>query len=325
MSVQLTPAAQNKLNTVRDLFTSCQKQIAAALPRHMTAERMARIAFSACQRQPKLMECTPQSLALSVINASELGCEPGLNGEAYLVPYKTTCQLIIGYKGLMKLARNSGMVKSFQVAIVREGDKFEYERGSSRYLKHVENGDNGDAPITHVWAGAMVEGEFEFEVMTIAQIEKIRKRSRASSDGPWVTDYEEMCKKTVIRRFCKLLPQSPELARAVALDEHAEAGLPQTSDLVDLGTAEELEPTSTGAGAQIEQKLASKGKTKPDTTSRPACPPYDNVDAVTKALSELPEHQQEAYQRFFNASKSEGNDSAHAHESAWLTATGMGC
>lgn len=326
---QLSPVAQNKLNTVRDLFLSCQKQIAAALPRHMTAERMARIAFSAAQRNPILLECTPQSLALSVINASELGCEPGLSGESYLVPYKNTkkgvyeCQLIVGFKGMMKLARNSGMVKSFRVGVVREGDKFHYQRGANQDIDHRPADDNEDSPITHVWAGAMVEGEFEFEVMTIGQINKIKARSRSANNGPWVTDYEEMCKKTVLRRFCKMLPQSPELAKAVSLDEQAEAGLPQASEIVDLGAAEEVDPNTTGAGAAIEQKLADKGK-------KTAQPPVEAESTVipefgdTNAIAALPKAQAEIYEAEFNKARSEGGEPQDAHMTAWIIATGEG-
>lgn len=237
----LSPVASTKLNTVRDLITKCNSQIQAALPKHMTAERMARIAFSACQRQPKLLDCTPQSLALSIINAAELGIEPNLIGEAYLVPYGTTCTLIPGYKGLIKLARNSGMITGFQVGVVRKGDTFDYERGSHKFLKHVEKLDNDKAEITHFWAGATVDGEFEFDVMTKAQVDKVRSKSRAGSNGPWVDHYEEMGKKTVLKRFLKIQPASAEMHKAIALDERADAGLPQGSDLVDLGNAEEVD------------------------------------------------------------------------------------
>lgn len=296
----LAPAAQNKLTSVKDLIMKCRPQIEAALPRHMTAERLARIAFSACQRMPKLLDCSQQSLALSIINAAELGCEPGLTGESYLVPYGNTCQLIIGYKGLMKLARNSGMVKSFQVAIVREGDEFSYERGSNKFLKHKEAPDNEESPITHVWAGAIVEGEFEFDVMTINQINKVRSRSRAKDSGPWVTDYEEMCKKTVIRRFCKLLPASPELSKAVTLDERADAGLPQSSDLVDLGPAEEVDPNETGAGASVMAKLTGgkKGKNAPEAELHI---PGSQSDEFAVIMGGWSVEQQDAYEAAFKA------------------------
>src|SRR5690606_14773510 len=223
-----TAVAVQKLNSVKDLLAKLQPQIAAALPKHMTPERMARIAFTAIQRQPLLLECTQQSLALAVINAGELGLEPNLLGEAYLVPYKDKqkqyqCQLIPGYKGLMKLARNSGLVKSFQVALVREGDFFEYEYGTNYHLVHKPKEDNADAPITHGWAGAIIDGKFEFTIMTKAELDKVKSTSKATSEyAPWAVHTDEMYKKTALRRFCKIQPASAEMARAVDLDERAD-------------------------------------------------------------------------------------------------------
>lgn len=306
-----TAIATKKLEDVRALITRCEKQMAAALPKHMTPERMARVAFSACQRQPKLLDCTPQSLALSIINAAELGIEPNLIGEAYLVPYGNTCTLIPGYKGLMKLARNSGLVTGFQVGVVREGDDFDYERGSNKFLKHKEKPDNDEAPITHFWCGATVDGVFEFEVMTAAQVQKIRKKSKAGNSGPWVDHPEEMGKKTVIRRFCKLLPaDSDKLHRAVALDERADAGLPQASDLVDLGVAEEVNPNDTGAGAKAKAKL---GIAKTPVEAPPARPSaeFDNW------YGSLAEDAQGAYTAVYESERNNGASVDDSHATAF--------
>lgn len=314
MSTQL---ATQKLNDVRGLLQSCQKQIAAALPKHMTPERMARIAFTAVQRQPLLLECTQQSLALAVINAAELGLEPNLLGEAYLVPYrdkdkKYQCQLIPGYKGLMKLARNSGMVKSFQVAIVREGDFFEYEYGSNHHLKHVPKEDNDSAPITHVWAGAIVDGTFEFTVMTKKELDKVRSTSKAKGDfSPWATHPEEMYKKTALRRFCKTQPASAELSRAVDLDERAEAGLPQGNDMVDLGIAEEVEAARP---ASMEDKTKARlGISDP----APATIPAMDSDAWLGVFNGLPEAKQKQYEAAVSAALADGLARDDAHETAY--------
>lgn len=228
-----------QLVAVRGLLDKITPQIAAALPKHMTPERMARIAFSAMQRQPLLLECTPQSLALCVITASELGLEPNMIGHAYLVPYrnnktgKTDAQLILGYKGLIDLARRSGALSTISVACVHERDKFEYELGLEPRLKHRPYMDGDRGNVTLVYAVARLkDGGYQFEVMSRAEIEQVRKKSKAGSSGPWVEHWDEMAKKTVLRRLCKLLPSSIELARAVAMDEATDAGVAAHTDIV---------------------------------------------------------------------------------------------
>ena len=241
MSTPNTAVAKRneQLVAVRGLLDKITPQIAAALPKHMTPERMARIAFSAMQRQPLLLECTPQSLALCVITASELGLEPNMIGHAYLVPYrnnktgKTDAQLILGYKGLIDLARRSGALSTISVACVHERDKFEYELGLEPRLKHRPYMDGERGNVTLVYAVARLkDGGYQFEVMSRAEIEQVRKKSKAGSSGPWVEHWDEMAKKTVLRRLCKLLPSSIELARAVAMDEATDAGVAAHTDIV---------------------------------------------------------------------------------------------
>lgn len=311
----LPVAAQEKLKSVRALIDQCIPQIQAALPQGMMAEQLARIAFSACQRNKALLDCSQNSLALAVINCAELGIKPNIIGEAYIVPYGTTATLIPGYKGLMKLARNSGMVTGFQVGVVREGDTFEYERGTNKFLKHIDSGDNEDAPITHFWAGATVDGVFEFEVMTKKQVDKVRASSKAGSSGPWKDHYEEMGKKTVIRRLCKLLPaDSDKLHKAVALDERGDAGLPQTNDLVDLGVAEEVNPNDTGAGAKAKAKLGiSKNDTPPGAQYVAAVPDRD-AEGFSDWHNSLPEDRRNVYDAIYEAERNEGKSKDDSHE-----------
>jgi len=257
---QLTPRANQAVATVQQILTENLPKIKSVLPAHMDARRLARVALTTCERTPALLECSASSLALSFINAAELGLEPGITGEAYMVPYGKTCTLIIGYKGMMKLARNTGVVKNFQVGVVREGDEIYWERGKEPTLRHVEKLDNDKAEITHFWASALVEGDFVFDIMTKAQVDAIKRRSRSGNSGPWSTDYEEMGKKTVIRRLWKMLPISTDgeaarkLAKAVVLDENADANLPQHNDFVDLGAAEEVAPS---AADKVREKLGS--------------------------------------------------------------------
>lgn len=224
-------------------------QIKAALPKHMTAERMARVALTETRKTPALGKCDPRTFIGAVIQLSQLGLEPGgALGHAYLIPFGNTkqgttdVQIIIGYRGMIDLARRSGQIASIQAVIVRDGDDFDVEFGLTPGLKHRPLFDD-DKPMTFVYAVAVFkDGGRQFEVMTRGQVEKVRKQSRASSSGPWVTHFEEMAKKTVIRRLFKYLPVSIELQRAVVLDERGDAGLSQVVDdmgAID-GTATEI-------------------------------------------------------------------------------------
>lgn len=220
-----------------------KNQLAAALPRHMTADRMIRIVTTEIRKNPDLAGCNQQSFVGSVVQCSQLGLEPGSAlGHAYLLPFKKRekdrqtgqwrdagmdVQLIIGYRGMIDLARRSGQIVSLSARVVRADDEFSFEYGLDENLIH-RPGDNEDAAITHVYAVARLkDGGTQFEVMTAKQVEKVKAQSKASSNGPWVTHWEEMAKKTVIRRLFKYLPVSIEMQKAVVLDEKAESDVDQ--------------------------------------------------------------------------------------------------
>ena len=108
-----------------------KKQIAAALPKNITPERLTRVVLSAVQRTPKLLECEPKSFLSCVMACAALGLEPdGLLGQAYLIPFGSTCTLVPGYQGLMRLARQSGEIASIDAHPVRHGDDFSYRYGA---------------------------------------------------------------------------------------------------------------------------------------------------------------------------------------------------
>lgn len=238
VSLQKTSEVQN-LTTLKDLLTRYKEQIAMALPRHLTPERMIRVALTAVSRSQKLQECNPATVAGCVVQASILGLEPdGVLGEAYLVPFYNRkangnkggmeCQLIPGYQGLLKLVRNTGELKMIDVQEVCENDEFDFEKGMEPYLRHKPaSGDRGK--VIKYWAGAVLtNGGKQFEVMSVEDIEQHRdKFSKAKDFGPWKDSPEWMFKKTVLRKLVKLLPKSAQAQLAVALDERAEAGIPQ--------------------------------------------------------------------------------------------------
>lgn len=243
---QIVPKDQ-QFDNVRKFITSpkAMEAIAMALPKHMTPDKMARVVITAITRTPKLLECTPQSIMRAVIEASQLGLMPdGVLGHGYILPYKTTAVFIPGYKGLLDLARRSGEISWVQAHVVYENDKFAYGYGMNPTLSHVPARSIGEEPGPMKAAYGVAKfktGEVQFEVMHKDEIEAIRRRSRAANDGPWVTDYDEMARKTVIRRLCKFLPMNPEYQLMVARDEYAEAGVlgkyididPETGEVTD--------------------------------------------------------------------------------------------
>jgi recombination protein RecT len=274
-------APRQRIDNLRGLLDKMKPQLALALPAHMKADRMARIALTACLRIPKLLEADPTSFAGAMLTCAQIGLEPD-GREAHIIPFWNTkrrtfeVQVIPDYKGLAKLARQSGEIKSLDWREVRRGDNFSYRYGTGATLTHVpvdepahiRNGDKWDEarPVTHCYALAVLSsGETVFEVMRVEDIEWHRDRySRASGDGPWVTDFPAMGAKTCFRKLSKKLPASTDLRRAVELDERAEAGQPQ--DLGDVFTAS-LEDSAPG-GSEEKPKgalddLADKMEGKP--------------------------------------------------------------
>lgn len=185
----------------------------------VTAERVARLALAAINNNTDLSRCDPRTVLYSVLVAARLGLEPdGVLGLAYLVPYGGKCQLLIGYRGLMDLARRSGLVRKIESRVVYAGDVFEREEGLTPKLRHVP-GDEETA-WTHVYAIATLsDGSTQHEVMTRRQVMKI-----ATGTGPWKQHETEMARKAVIRRLCKSLPLSVEMTAATQLLAGDEAG-----------------------------------------------------------------------------------------------------
>lgn len=223
------PALRDRVSTIRQLMETNKAAFVAALPRHMNADRLIRVALTSFNLTPKLLDCTPRSLLGAVIQCAQLGLEPGVLGHAYLIPYGKDVQLVIGYKGLIQLSRRSGEISTIAAHEVCAKDRFSYEYGLAPKLTHVPSEDADRGAITHFYAVVRLkDGGAQFEVMTKAQVDGHRDRySRAAKQGPWVTEYPEMGKKTVLRRVLKLSPSSIEIQHAVELDERAELQLPQ--------------------------------------------------------------------------------------------------
>lgn len=205
--------------TVSDLIEQLRPQIERALPNTMSADRFARIVLTTLRTSPNLAKCDPHSLMAACMLSAQLGLEPGPLGHAYFVPYGKEVTFIIGYRGMLDLARRSGEIKSIEAREVCANDKFDYAFGLEPKLTHVPaTGERGE-PTHYYGIAKFADGSYYFEVLSKQDVDSYRKRSRASDKGPWHTDYSAMARKTVIRRMAPYLPLSPDAARAVASDE----------------------------------------------------------------------------------------------------------
>lgn len=208
------------------LSPAFKNQMAMALPKTLTADRLTRIVMTEFRKTPALLRCDQQSLFGAVLQCAALGLEPGSAlGHCYLLPYGKTCQLIIGYRGMIDLARRSGQIVSLSAYVVHEADDFHYELGLHPDIRHTPSPSADRGPVIYVYAVAVLkDGGVQFEVMSRAEVESVRSRSKAGKSGPWVSDWDAMAKKTVIRRLFKYLPVSIEAVRATEIDERTDRG-----------------------------------------------------------------------------------------------------
>ena len=238
-----------KKGTFAYLLNQSRASIEAVIPRHLSAERLMKIARVAWGRSTKLQECTAQSLITCVMEAAELGLDvSGTLGTAYLVPFKNhgkyEATLIIGYRGLIELARRSGMIQSVETRAVFHGEKFEMTHGMNPSLRHEPDID--EKPEVKKFRGCYMvarlkDGGTHVEWMNKAEIDGIRAMSKAGQFGPWKDHYIEMAKKTVLRRGFKMLPMSPEMVSAFTHSDDVEF----PGEIIDV-TATVVEPGQAG-------------------------------------------------------------------------------
>jgi recombination protein RecT len=267
---KIVPFAQ-KVKNVRDLLLKSKPQIEMALPKHVSIDRMLRVAMTAIQRNPKLLECTQVSLLASIMQSAQLGLETdGVLGEAHLVPFGKQVQFIPGYKGLMKLARNSREISTIFASEVYQKDLFSFAYGLDPKLDHIPNNQEDPGPIIAFYAvSKLKDGGSQFVVMWRRQVDGIRDKSpgyiaarKFKLQTPWDTHYPEMGKKTVIRRLCKYLPSSAELQQAIALDEMAEAGIDQNLESIINISPEIMEPEK-NEGSNLDAVVDSDRAAEP--------------------------------------------------------------
>lgn len=242
--------------TVEEIFINpeVKKRLQMAVPRHLTADKLLRVAASTIRHNPTLSKCTPMSLLAAIMGCAILGLEPEpFLGQAYLVPFWNSklnsyeAQLIPGYRGYIALARRTGEVQSVSVQIVHEHDAFMLRFGLNETLDHTpgDEDERGEAKGAYV-IFKYKDGSHSFDYMSKNDINKImdRTKSRDRSGnivGPWITDWDEMAKKTVIRRHVKVVPLSVEIVKAASMEDAAMAGQSQV-DFVFPDALPEVDP-----------------------------------------------------------------------------------
>lgn len=208
--------------TLKDLVALQQTEIARALPGALDASRYVRIVQTELRKNPNLMKCSPASFLGAVITAAQLGLEFGPLGQAYLVPYKDNCTLIVGYKGWLSLAYRSEQIASISARAVHEKDTFSYQYGLNESLIHIPfDGDRGGV-TRYYCVGKTIHEGVAFEVMSmdemLAHRERYAKKVNGSFVGPWKDNFDEMARKTVFLKVKTWLPQSTAMAEATGVD-----------------------------------------------------------------------------------------------------------
>lgn len=210
-------------------------QLERALPgaRPGDGDRIARIALTLIRKTPKLAECSPASFAASLMTASQLGLDLGVEGEAYLVPYKRECTLIVGYRGYTKLFWQHPMARHIDAQAVYENDDFDYAYGLNPFLRHKPARENRGKVIYFYAVASLSTGASTFVVLTPDEVKTLRN-GKVGPSGDIPDPQLWMERKTAIRQMVKTLPKSPALAQAVESDERTGSELKERMEITQL-------------------------------------------------------------------------------------------
>lgn len=262
---------------VQKTLIGMKGQLGAALPEIMTPERFVRLTLTAMSKNPKLYDCTQGSLIGAIFMAAQLGLEPNTPlGQAYLIPYWNNrykcyeCQFQVGYKGMITLAYRSGKVTDIWAADVRENDEFRYELGLNPILEHKPVlKDRGDV-IAYYAVWHTKDGGHGFAVMSREDILEHKNRfSKADQAGfsPWSTNFDEMAKKTVLKKALKYAPMAAEFARAMASDG-AVKSIVDTKDIPDM--LDQPDEMDYADAAEVQDQPAAAIEDKDSSIQAPA-------------------------------------------------------
>jgi len=217
MSNEITP-----MEAMRGTLTKMSPEFQAALPAQINVDKFIRTTLTAVQMQPELLGADRRSLLGSCMKAAQDGLL--VDGrEAALVIFRSKEGPKVQYMpmigGVLKKIRNSGELASISAQVAYSADFFEYELGDEEKITHKPflGGDRGQ-PIAVYAVAKTKDGAIYREVMSVSDVEKVRNAIRAGKYGPWVDWWDEMAKKTVIRRMAKRLPSSADVDQVFESD-----------------------------------------------------------------------------------------------------------
>lgn len=259
------------IDQVRHQLTAMQPQFKAALPAHVSVERFVRVTMTAVQTNPQLLDADRRTLFAAATKAAQQGLLPD-GREGAIVTFKGQAQWMPMVAGIMKLVRNSGEISTWSVQAVYENDTFDFCLGDDEHITHKPALAKRGNLIAVYSIVTMKDGEKSREVMSVEDVNAIRARSRSGNAGPWVSDFAEMAKKTVVRRHSKRLPLSTDIDGAIREDD--ELFMPP-----EPAEAPAAEPAPQPEKQRRPSRLQKVAEQAPEQQPEP--PPGDFIDADT--------------------------------------------
>lgn len=250
------------------MMETFKDQFAVALPKHLTADRMVRLAMTALRQNKALLKCEPASIFASVLVASQMGLEIGIDGQGFLVPYKGRATFIPGWKGYVELINRAGKAGVWTGAVF-EGDKFDFALGDSPNITHQPTGqvDETRANLRYVYAvGRVHDGKWPvIEVWPIAKVERHLKRYNKVGGDHYAlkddTNFIAYAKKVALLQVIKYMPKSVELRAALAMDAAGSANIDVRDVINGEWTHIAADIGETTDGATVEDQVEGADKT----------------------------------------------------------------
>ena len=221
-----TSIAVTPVKAFNSYIERLKPQMALALPKHMHADRMARLALTAFSSSEAMQKCEFRTIASALMTAGALGLEPGVNGAGFLIPYNGTCTFVPGWKGLVDLVSRSGRATVWTGAVF-EGDHFEYALGDRPFVVHRPGDETNPDKLTHVYAIGRSNGS-DYPVIEVWSMRKVWKhRDAINKQGGKHYSYkhpEMYARKVPLLQVLKYMPTSIEVANAITVAEASELG-----------------------------------------------------------------------------------------------------
>lgn len=225
-NVTVTSSNKSAVANMQSLLDKMKPQISAAIPKHMSADRVARIAMTVYRSNPAFQKCSPMSFLSSLMTASQLGLEVGILGQAYLVPYKDQCTFVPGWQGLVDLVSRAGRATVWTGAVF-DGDEFDYALGDRPFVRHRPCGEDDEKKITHVYAIGRVNGQ-EWPIIEVWPVAKVRKHlnryNKVGEKHYAYRHFEMYARKVCLLQVIKYVPKSIELISALTAEHESERG-----------------------------------------------------------------------------------------------------